>query len=108
VEPPSALLGAGMPPSYEGHRGLRELAADWREAWERMDVSPAEVLDAGDRVAVLGHSRVRARASGVELDSPLASVFWFERGLIVRHRDFTDWEEALDAAGISPARRAGV
>jgi uncharacterized protein len=108
VEPPRALLGAGMPRSYEGHRGLRELAADWREAWERMDVSPAEVLDAGDRIAVLGHSRVRARASGVELDSPQASVFWFERGLIVRHRDFTDWAEALDAAGISPARRPGV
>jgi hypothetical protein len=61
-----------MPRCYEGHRGLRELAADWREAWERMDVSPAEVLDARHRIAV------------------------------------TDWAEALDAAGISPARRPGV
>ena len=101
LEPPSALLAAGMPRSYSGHAGVRELSADWREAWERMDVAPEEVIDAGDAVVVLGHSGVRARRSGVELDSPIGSVFWFERGLVVRHRDFTDWDEALHAAGLS-------
>ena len=94
----------------EGHEGVRELAADWRDAWERMDVLPEEILDAGDLVVVLGRSRVRARMTAIEFESPMASVVWIDRGAIVRQCDFTDWDAALSAAGISaaPARRDPV
>jgi hypothetical protein len=107
LEPPSDLLAAGMRSSYEGHEGVRELAADWRDAWERMDVLPEEIFDAGDPIVVLGRSRVRARMTAIEFESPMASVFWSDRGLIVRQCDFTDWDAALSAASISaaPARR---
>ena len=40
-------------------------------------------------------SRLRARTSGNELETQLGQVFWLERGLIVRERDFSDWDEAL-------------
>jgi hypothetical protein len=30
-------------------------------------------------------------------------VVWAERGLVVREHDFTDWDEALRAAGIPTA-----
>ena len=43
--------------------------------------------------------------SGIELDSRLGQVTWIERGLIVRERDFSDWDEALRVAGI-PATAA--
>jgi hypothetical protein len=94
------MIAAGMPRSYHGHAGLRELAADWREAWERMQLIPQEIVDAGNPLIVLGHQRVRARGSGIEFDFPIAMIFWTERGLMVRQRDFTDWDEALRAAGI--------
>ena len=73
-----SLLAVGMRSSYEGHAGRSELAADVREAWERMDTIPQEIVDAGDVVVVLGSYHVRARGSGIEFDSPIGCVLWLE------------------------------
>jgi hypothetical protein len=51
---------------------------------------------------VLGQVHVRGRGSGLELDYRVGSAYWVERGLIVRQRDFADWDTALRAAGIQP------
>jgi ketosteroid isomerase-like protein len=102
MEPFPELLAAGMRSSYHG-AGLRDLFADLHEAWDRMDLIPQEIVDAGDRTVFLGHFHLRARGSGIEFDTPIGSVLWAERGLIVRERDFGDWDEALRAAGIPTA-----
>jgi ketosteroid isomerase-like protein len=103
LEPPREWTAAGMRSSYSGHAGWREWAADWREAWERMELTSLEVAYAGNPVVVLGHLHLRARESGIELDSPYGSVYWIERGLIVRESHFVDLDEALRAAGIQTA-----
>ena len=103
LEIPHEWVAAGMRSAYRGHAGLREWAADMREAWEGIDALPEEIVDAGNPVVVLGHFRLRARGSGIELDTPVGVVFWVERGLTVRQPTFTDWDEALRAAGISTA-----
>jgi uncharacterized protein len=100
-EPAAEMITAGMRSHYRGHSGFREWTADMRESWEQMDMTPLEIVDAGDRLVVLGRIHVRARGSGVELDSRLGQVYWVERGLIVRERTFFDWDDALRAAGIS-------
>jgi SnoaL-like domain len=100
--PPEWLI-AGMPSVYRGHAGLRQWAADLREAWEFLDHTPLEVVDAGDVIAFLCKIRLRARTSGIEIDSRLGQVFWLERGLIVRERDFSDWDDALGVVGIPAA-----
>jgi ketosteroid isomerase-like protein len=100
---PHEWLIPGMPSVYRGHTGLGEWFAELREAWEIIDHTPLEVVDAGDTVAFLCKIKLRARASGIELDSRLGQVFWVEGGLIVREHDFTDWDEALRAVGI-PAK----
>jgi ketosteroid isomerase-like protein len=102
-DPPREWLIAGMPSVYRGHAGLREWAADLHEAWEFLDHTPLEVVDAGDVLAFLCQIRLRARASGIELDSRLGQVFWVERGLIARESDFSDWDEALRVVGIPAA-----
>src|SRR5438128_4945566 len=38
------FVAVGMRSSYEGHAGRRELDADWREAWERSDAFPQEII----------------------------------------------------------------
>lgn len=63
----------------------------------------AEIVDAGNATAFLCQIRLRARTSGIELDSRLGQVFWIERGLIVRESDFSDWNEALRVVGIPTA-----
>ena len=105
--PPKEWLIAGMPDEYHGHQGLRRWAADLHEAWEFVDHTPLEVVDAGDVVAFRCKVRLRARSTGIELDSELGQLFWFEHGLIVRERDFADWNEALRVAGI-PAPHVGT
>jgi ketosteroid isomerase-like protein len=104
---PQEWLIAGMPSVYRGHAGFREWFAELREAWEILDHTPLEVVDAGDVVTFLCKIRLRARASGIELDSRLGQVFWVERGLIVREHDFSDWDEALRVVGI-PAETASA
>ena len=94
-DPPREWLLPGMPTVYRGHAGLREWAADLHEAWEFLDHTPIELFDAGDALAFLCRIRLRARSSGIELDSRLGQVFWIERGLIVREQDFADWNAAL-------------
>jgi ketosteroid isomerase-like protein len=101
--PPHEWLIAGMPSVYRGHAGLREWSADLREAWEFLDHTPLEVVDAGHALAFLCQIRLRARVSGIELDSRLGQVLWIERGLIVREGDFSDWDEALRVAGMPAA-----
>ena len=102
-DPPPEWLIAGMPSVYRGHAGLREWSADLREAWEFLDHTPLEVVDAGDVLAFLCQIRLRARSSGIEIDTRLGQVLWSERGLIVRERDFSDWDEALRVAGMPAA-----
>jgi ketosteroid isomerase-like protein len=100
-EPPREWLLPGMPTSYRGHAGLLQWAADLREAWEILDHTPLEIVDAGEIVAFACKIRLRATRSGVELDSRLGQVFWIERGLIVRERDFGGWTEALQLLGVA-------
>jgi ketosteroid isomerase-like protein len=102
-DPPREWLIAGMPNVYRGHAGLREWAADLHEAWEFLDHMPLEVVDTGDAIAFLCRIRLRARTSGIEFESRLGQVFWAERGLIARERDFADWDDALHVLGIPTA-----
>ena len=99
--PPKEWLITGMPDEYRGHAGLRQWAADLREAWEFVDHTPLEVVDAGDVAAFLCKVRLRGRSTGIELDSSLGQVFWVEDGLIVREHDFADWDDALRSLGIT-------
>jgi ketosteroid isomerase-like protein len=94
------FVAVGMSSCYHGHAGAREWAADLREAWERVDITPVQTVDAGDRIVILGHAHTRARRSGVELESPSGQVLWFEGGLIARERWFFNWDAALRAAGV--------
>ena len=99
-DPPQEWLAAGMKSVYTGHNGMREWSVDLREAWDWVDHRPIEVVDAGDVVAFLCEIKLRARGSGIELDTHLGQVFRAERGLIVHEHDYADWDDALHAVGV--------
>jgi ketosteroid isomerase-like protein len=107
-DPPAEWLIAGMPNVYRGHSGLRQWAADLREAWEFLDHTPLEVVDAGDAIAFLCKIRLRARTSGIELESRLGQVLWIEQGLLVRESDFGDWQQALRVLGVNEEAEQAV
>lgn len=103
LEPLHEFLAVGIRSSYKGRAGVREWAADMHDAWEQMEVRPFEIVDAGNPFVSLGQVHLRARGSGIEFDYRFGAVFWTEQGLIVREVHFSDWDEALRAAGITTA-----
>ena len=88
---------------WHGHEGIRQWSRDWYEAWEQVDASLEEVIDAGDEdvVVVLNYSG-RGRTSGIEVAFVrMGGVFTIREGKVVRAAWFRTRGEALEAAGLS-------
>jgi ketosteroid isomerase-like protein len=86
------------------YRGRDEVssgfAATW-ETWEVFTLKESEVRDLGDSLVWLGRARLRGGdASHVELDQEFAVHFLVRRERIVRIQGFSEWQEALEAAGL--------
>jgi ketosteroid isomerase-like protein len=85
---------------YHGVEEVRRAIFDPLEAqwWSEFHAAPAEFLDGGDDVVVLGRYTGRAKGTGKELDVPYVHVWTFRDGRAVRFRQFVDtrgWVEAL-------------
>ena len=97
--PVIAQLVEGQSTVYRGIPGMRRFWEEWHEVFDfRFDET--DIRDLGDRVLVLSHVSVTGRASGVDLDTPLAMVVTFEDGLAIRTVSYLDHAEALRAVGL--------
>ena len=97
----SAIVSRAEGGSYRGHDGLRAWAADYEAAFEEVRTTPEEFRDLDDRVLMLGRVVGRGRGSGVVVESPTAFLATLRGGRIVHVKGFLDWNEALEAAGLS-------
>jgi hypothetical protein len=86
------------------YRGRDEVldgfAATW-ETWEVFHLEESEVRDLGDSLVWLGRARLKGGASHVEVEQEFAVHFLLHGGKIVRFRGFREWQDALEAAGLS-------
>ena len=89
------------PTMYRGTEGLRQMLADMDDVWENLRPEPGELVDAGDRVVVVGRMVGKGRGSGVEVERDFAGVWTVRDGRIVRWVICTDRAEALEAVGLS-------
>jgi ketosteroid isomerase-like protein len=87
-------------PSY-GREAIRENFQRFETAWEELEVTAEQFIDAGERVFVTAHFRGRGRASGIPVDARLYEVYTLSDGKIVRIDEFTDRNAAFQAAGLS-------
>ena len=85
---------------YRGHSGIREFIRDVDEVLPEMQVEPLEIRDLGERIVARGRLHARGRASGAEIESPISWVVDFTNGRVIRMRDYLDFAEALEAAGL--------
>ena len=72
------------PTTYVGIDGARQWFADMDEVWDRFGLELDELIDAGDRVVVLERLTGKGKASGVEVEQPIAGVWTVRDGRIVR------------------------
>jgi ketosteroid isomerase-like protein len=86
---------------FRGHDGVREMLRDLWDAFEEIHIEMSEIRDVGDRVIAIGHSHIRGKASGVEIDVPLAQVTEVKNGKTISIQSYWDPKEALEAVGLS-------
>jgi uncharacterized protein len=86
-------------PSH-GLDAIRDNLEHWKGAWEELEVTPEEFIDAGDRVLVTVHHRGRGRGSGIEVDARFYEVYVVSDGKVVRVDEYETREQALEAAGL--------
>ena len=99
--PALQALVEGGAPVYRGHEGIREMFRDFEGVISENHMEFPDIRDLGDRVVALGIFRNRFKASGAEIESPIAYVVDFKSGKIVLVRTFLDHNQALEAAGLS-------
>jgi ketosteroid isomerase-like protein len=88
--------------SWIGHEGMRGFDRDLREAFEDIETTCEELIEAGDRVVSVSWYRGRGRGSGVEVDGPRQFGVWTIRGgRVTSVFWYATRAEALEAVGLS-------
>jgi ketosteroid isomerase-like protein len=85
-----------------GRDAMRAYLAEWYEMFDGFEVAVEDVIDAGDGL-VLTVYRIsgQAKASGVPVETTLATIWTIRDGKIVRGREYLTKDEALRAAGLA-------
>src|SRR4026208_252073 len=87
-------------PEASIHRGREAVRRDWEQMLELFDdfsVELEEYFDAGDDLLVYLRYRGRSRGSNAEIVAPVAHVWTFRDGKVIRFRQFLDPAEARAA-----------
>jgi len=92
-------LTEGRDRAYQGRAEMRKFWDEWRSLWD-LKVELSEIRDLGNTVVALGAIKIRGKASGVELESPVGYVIGFDEGLFRTVDAYLDRQEALKAAGV--------
>ena len=80
-----------------GHEGFLEWARVGHESEDVLALEPQLVLTGGNHVAVVGHTRCRAKSTGRMYETDFVHLVTFEQGLVVRFQEFFDTHAAAEA-----------
>jgi uncharacterized protein len=89
----SSLPEAG---TYSGRDSIEAFLAAFLESWDEFRQDTEELIEAGDRVAVVLRSFARGKGSGVEVVGRYAHVWTMRDGKGVRVDTYEDVERALE------------
>jgi uncharacterized protein len=90
---------------YRGHEGVRESWERWLENFEQYGFEVERIVDAGNKVFVIGREEGSGRLSGATISQRIYSVYSFRDGKISRYEEFYDERAALEAAGLQGENR---
>lgn len=87
-EPPNPFNPCGG--MHRGHKGFLEWADIGRKAEEILVLEVSKMLADEDSVAVVGHTKIRANATGKIYESDFVHVVTFRDGKVTRFQEFFD------------------
>jgi ketosteroid isomerase-like protein len=87
--------------TYRGHEGVSRATTRWLEPYESFSIELERIVDAGDCVVSIHRVRGRARHTGIEGEGPVAYLWTFRGGKVIRFESFREPKDALKAAGLS-------
>jgi ketosteroid isomerase-like protein len=91
----------GLGDVYRGHEGFLEAWKAGIEVMGDVRLELEEVIDLGDRLLTAGRMTAHGDSSHAPVDQPNFQVLTLRHGLLIRQENFADWDEALEAAGLS-------
>jgi ketosteroid isomerase-like protein len=97
---PNVVMNATEDSPYYGPDGMRDDWERWASAWEELKVTIEEIIEAGDQVVLVAHHQGRGRGSGIKVDARFYEVYTLREGKVSRVDEYTEREEALEAAGL--------
>jgi ketosteroid isomerase-like protein len=103
----TVMASESVTQEYPGVDGFREAWSDWLYPYELFRIEFDQVMQLDDRVVFLVRQVVRTRQSGVEVETPSASIWWLEDGRIREAGFYLDRRAGLKAAGLDPDRPPG-
>jgi hypothetical protein len=86
---------------YSGVDGFKEAWEDWISPYESFRVELDEVIPLEDKLVFTVRQIVTTRQSSVEVETPSATVWWIEDGLILQAAFYLDRQAGLKAAGLA-------
>jgi ketosteroid isomerase-like protein len=85
---------------FRGYPGVFEYFKTLDDAYERFEVVPHDLLDAGAAALMVADADWRGKESGAEGTTSIFVAFWLRAGKVLRVETFTDRAEALEAVGL--------
>jgi ketosteroid isomerase-like protein len=89
---------------FRGLSATREYFAEIARTWEIFQLNPREYLSAGDIVIAACDCYGKGRASGVEINTPIWTVWWFREAKAFKGMTVLMELEAFEATGLAPDR----
>jgi hypothetical protein len=102
LEAPAEVSFAGIRKGPEGVKGFFQAIAN-DHADPKLEIT--EYFSSADGVATFGRYKCTLKKTGKRLDSPVAHLFKFRGGKIVRFVDYTDTAAYMEASRTSAAGR---
>ena len=85
---------------YRGKDEVRRFLDEWLAVWDSYEAGVEKVVEAGDAVVVFWWQRMTGRQSGVPVELNSGQVWTLRGGKVLRTENYTDRDEALEAAGL--------
>jgi ketosteroid isomerase-like protein len=95
----TAVEGRG----YKGRDEMRAYLEEMFDTYEVFDITVHRTWAVGELVVTIATLHMRGRGSGIEADSPWGFFFRMEGEKIAFQQNYLDPDDALRAAGLSPA-----